>query len=220
MILGVIPARGGSKGLRRKNLLSLCGKPLVAWSIEAAKESELIDRFVVSTEDPEIAGVARIEGAEVLPRPAILAADDATTIAVLTHVLESIPADVVVLLQPTCPIRIGGIVDAAIKRFFESGVDSLATGYMVKAVEWGTIGNVPRQKIQGFFYDDGNVYVHRADVVRQGKWHGERLERMLVEHHYSIDIDDEVDFWAAEAVMKRLVLRDACTVRTSAERLS
>lgn len=209
MILGVIPARGGSRGLPRKNLRQFCGRPLIAWSIDAARESRLIDRFIVSTEDAEIAEIAGQEGAEVLPRPAELASDEATTLAVLMHVLEHIPADVVVLLQPVCPIRVDGLVDQAIQRFLDSGADSLATGYSSKAIEWGTHHNLPRQKIPGFFYDDGNVYVHRAEVLREGRWYGERLERMLVEHHYSVDIDDEVDFWAAEAVMTKLLSRKA-----------
>lgn len=205
MILGVIPARGGSKGLPGKNIRALCGRPLIAWSIDAARESTLVDRFVVSTEDPEIAQVARREGATVLPRPAELATDEATTVSVLQHVLQAIDADVVVLLQPVCPIRVNRLVDRAIERFLESGADSLATGYMVKAVEWGTSHNLPRQKIRGFFYDDGNVYVHRAEVLREGRWYGARLERMVVEPHYNLDIDDKVDFWAAEAVMRNLM---------------
>ncbi|MCH7776080.1 MAG: acylneuraminate cytidylyltransferase family protein [Gemmatimonadetes bacterium] len=204
MILGVIPARGGSKGLSRKNIRSFCGRPLIAWSIAAAREANLIDRFIVSTEDAGIAEVARFEGAEILPRPASLATDDATTVEVLKHVLEHIKAEVIVLLQPTCPIRRNRIVDRAIERFLETEADSLATGYVMKALEWGTHINLPRHKIKGFFYDDGNVYVHRAEVLQRGMWYGERLECMLVEHYYSLDIDDEIDFWAAEAVMEKL----------------
>jgi CMP-N-acetylneuraminic acid synthetase len=211
MTLAVIPARGASKGLPRKNLRPLCGKPLLVWSIEAARESRLIDRFVVSTEDREIAGVARQASAEVLPRPAELAGDDVTTVAVLQHVLGQIAADTVVLLQPTSPIRVNGLVDRAIRRFRESGADSLATGYMVKSVEWGALNNVPRQKIPGYFYDDGNVYVHRAEVLRHGRWAGDRRERMLVEHHYNLEIDDEVDLWAVEAVMRNVMSAEPAT---------
>jgi CMP-N-acetylneuraminic acid synthetase len=196
MVLGVIPARGGSKGIPGKNILPFCGRPLIDWSIAAAEQSQLIDRFVVSTEDLEIAEVAQTASAEVLPRPVGLATDDATTLAVLMHVLEHIP---------TCPIRVNNLVDRAIQRFLDSEADSLATGYILKDIEWGTHNNLPRQQIEGFFYDDGNVYVHRAEVLRQGRWYGENLERMIVEHHYSFDIDDEVDFSAAEAVMNKLI---------------
>lgn len=208
MILGVIPARGGSKGLPKKNILPFCGRPLLAWSIDAARESKLIDRFIVSTENDEIAQIAHQEGAEVLPRPPELATDEATTIAVLEHVLEHIEADTVVLLQPSCPIRVDNLIDQAITRFQETGVDSLATGYMVKEVAWATHNNLPRQKIEGFFYDDGNIYVHKADFLRQGRWYGDRLERMVIDHHYRFDIDDQIDFWAAEAVLQQLMHAD------------
>ena len=87
MILGVTPARGGSKGVPRKNIRPLCGRPLIAWTIEAAQRSTLIDRYVVSTEDAEIAAVARAEGAEVLERPAELAGDDVATVEVLRQVV-------------------------------------------------------------------------------------------------------------------------------------
>ena len=99
IILGVIPARGGSKGIPRKNIRPIAGKPLLAWTIEHAKASKLLTRFVVSTEDAEIAKIARGRGAEVLKRPAKLAGDKADTLPVLQHALDAIPADIVVLLQ-------------------------------------------------------------------------------------------------------------------------
>ena len=101
MILGIIPARGGSKGLKRKNIKKLCGKPLLEWSIEAAKESQLLDRFVVSTEDPEIEEISRDAGAEVIQRPKSLATDTAICIDVMQHILETIKADTIVLISPT-----------------------------------------------------------------------------------------------------------------------
>ncbi len=207
MNLGVIPARGGSKGIPRKNIRPLLGRPLIAWSIDAARESEYIDRFVVSTEDPEIAEVATREGAEVLWRPAELAQDDTTTVAVLQQVLKEIDSEVVVLLQPTSPVRVDNILDRAMERFLETGVDSLSTGYMVKAVEWGAMQNTPRQKIKGFFYDDGCVIINKAWVLRQGRWFGDTREPMIVEKHYNFEIDDEVDFWAVERIMDRLLQR-------------
>ena len=92
-VLGLIPARGGSKGVPRKNIREVRGKPLIAWTIEAAKRSKLLDRFVVSTEDPEIAVIARQYGAEVIDRPAELANDAALSIDVVKHVLSLVPAE-------------------------------------------------------------------------------------------------------------------------------
>jgi CMP-N-acetylneuraminic acid synthetase len=175
---------------------------LLAWSIDAARESKLIDRFVVSTEDAEIAELAEREGAEIAWRPAELAADLATTVSVLQHLLGQIDADTVVLLQPTSPVRGGGLVDRAISRFIESGADSLATGSMIKSVEWGTMENTPRQQIKGYFYDDGCVYVHRAWVLRAGRWHGDRLEPMVVERRYNFEVDEDVDFDVVERILE------------------
>lgn len=202
MILGVIPARGGSKGIPRKNIQPLHGKPLLAWTIEAAKASRLLDRYVVSTEDSEIAEIARQYGAEVLDRPKELATDEADTLGVLQHALAQIPAETLVLLQPTSPIRDAGLIDRCIQRFFDTKADSLATGFMCKYVEYGQ--DPPRrQEIEGFFYDDGNVYVIRANILKMGDRYGKQIERMLVDREQNVEIDDEFDFWLAEQILKR-----------------
>src|SRR3989344_6294036 len=106
LTIAVIPARGGSKGLPRKNIKKLLGKPLIAYTIEAAKKAKSLDRIFVSTEDKEIAKIAKKYGAEVIERPFELAADDAPTYRVLQHAINEIGnAEVVVTLQPTSPIR-------------------------------------------------------------------------------------------------------------------
>jgi CMP-N-acetylneuraminic acid synthetase len=202
MVLAVTPARGGSKGVPRKNVRVCCGKPLIAWTIEAAQRSTLIDRYVVSTEDPEIADVSRSLGAEVLRRPRELATDEASTFDVLRHVYAHHPADVVVLLQPTSPIRNAGLIDDCIRRFTASSADSLATGFICKFVEYGPVAH-RRQDVDGFFYDDGNVYVYRGDRVEQGNPVGERIERVLLDREQNVEVDDEFDFWLAERVLER-----------------
>lgn len=202
MILGITPARGGSKGVPRKNVRPLYGKPLIAWTIEAAKASRLLSRYLVSTEDAEIAKVARAYGADVIERPEELASDEATTLSVLQHVLAQFPADIIVLLQATSPVRTPGLIDRCIQRFLESGADSLASGFMCKYVEYGKTG-LRRQDIPGFFYDDGNVYVMKADLVRQGDRFGKRIERVVLDREQNVEIDDEFDFWLAEQILKR-----------------
>lgn len=200
MILGVIPARGGSKGIPRKNIRPIAGKPLIAWSIESAKKSRLLDRVVVSTEDPEIAGVAKMYGAEVLSRPAHLASDESSTLSVLEHVVREIPCDVVVVLQPTCPIRSDLLIDACIREFQEEKADSLATGFICKFIEYGK-NVLPRQGIAGFFYDDGNIYVIDSNLIRKGERYGEKIVRKITTREENVDIDDEFDFWLAEKVL-------------------
>jgi len=202
VILGITPARGGSKGIPRKNLKPIAGRPLLAWTIEAARSSQLLDRYVVSTEDAEIAKVAREMDVEVLDRPAALATDAATTLSVLQHALAQIPAETLVLLQATSPIRDPDLIDRCIRRFLDTKPDSLATGFICKYVEYGK-NELRRQDIPGFFYDDGNVYVIRADLIRAGERTGTRIERVLLDREQNIDVDDEFDFWLAEQILAK-----------------
>ena len=214
MILGVTPARGGSKGVPRKNIRPLCGRPLIAWTIEAAQRSTLIDRYVVSTEDAEIAAVARAEGAEVLERPAELAGDDVATVEVLRQVVTEIPAATVVLLQATSPIRDAALIDRCVRRYHDSGADSLATGLICTWKAYGTALK-PRQQLDGFFYDDGNVYVIGADGIRQrSDRFGARREQLVLDREQNVEIDDEFDFWLAEQVLARR-LREPRTADTT-----
>lgn len=201
MILGIIPARGGSKGILMKNIKMIAGKPLIAWTIEAAKKSRLIDRYVVSTEDEGVAQVAKKYGAEVIKRPLKLATDKASTLAVMQHVIKSIPCDNVVLLQATSPVRRLGLVDECVKEFLDYGYDSLATGFMCKYIEYGK-NDLNRQDIKGFFYDDGNVYVIKADLIRQNDRYGKKIGRKIISQKENIDIDNEFDFWVAENILR------------------
>jgi CMP-N-acetylneuraminic acid synthetase len=206
MILGIIPARGGSKGVPRKNIRPICGFPLIAWTIQAARGSRMLERTIVSTEDDEIGRVAASFGAEVWPRPPELARDDTTTLAVLQHVLEGIPADVVVVLQATSPIRDADLIDRCLRRFLEVKPESLATGWICKYVPYGKGANLPRQALSGFFYDDGNVYVIRADNIRQGDRYGRTIEMVLTDREQNAEIDDEFDFWLAEKILEKRLL--------------
>ena len=124
-VLAVIPARGGSKGLVRKNILDLAGIPLIAWTIEAAKRSKYIDRVVLSSDDDEIMAVAKHYGCEVpFRRPSALASDDAASLDVLFHAMEKVPGyDYVILLQPTSPLRTSTDIDSAFEMMMSSGVN-------------------------------------------------------------------------------------------------
>jgi len=201
-ILAVTPARGGSKGILRKNIKEINGKPLIAWTIEAAKKSKLLDRYIVSTEDEEISGIAQKYGAEVLKRPKVLAKDNVITLSVLQHALKKIDADVIVLLYPTSPVREEGLIDKCIERFIKKDADVIATGFICKLYEWGKY-NKPRQSLEGWFHDDGNVYVIKADLIRRGKMLGKKLERVIVSREQNIEIDDEFDFWINEQILAK-----------------
>ena len=201
MILGITPARGGSKGIPGKNIKEISGKPLIAWTIEAAKESQMIDRYVVSTEDEEIAEISREYGADVIERPPELATDETITLSVLQYVIEKIPCDSVVLLQATSPIRRGGLIDECIREFIDNEYDSLATGFNCKFIEYGK-NNLRRQDIDGFFYDDGNIYVIKTDLIERGERFGEMIGRKVISRCENIEIDDEFDFWIAEKILQ------------------
>lgn len=203
--VAVIPARGGSKGLPRKNIRPLAGKPLIVWSILAAKSSARIDRVVVSTEDKEIGSVAQDAGAEVCWRPAELATDEATTIGLLQYMArEQLPdAGTIVVLQPTSPLRDPGLIDECIDAYRAGGHDNLATGFWCKFQAFGSHYNLRRQDYQGFFYDDGNVYVLDHALAQAGRWSGDRIARHVIAKHQNFEIDDEVDFAVLECLMTR-----------------
>ena len=127
-IAALIPARGGSKAIPRKNLVRLGGRPLLAWTVEAALASNRVTRTIVSTEDEEIASVARSLGAEVLVRPPELAEDTTPMRDVIAHALEELPpVDVLVLLQPTSPLRGAHHVDEAVELLLGSGADAVVS---------------------------------------------------------------------------------------------
>lgn len=199
-ILGVVPARGGSKGIPRKNVKPLAGKPLLAWTIESAAASRLLTRFVVSTEDDEIAKIAESHNALVLRRPPELATDKADTLAVLQHALDQSPADVVVVLQPTSPVRRAGLVDQCIERYLQEKAESLGTIHKDYSYEYGR--DMPRrQEIAPRLVDNGNVYVISAGLIKAGRMLGQRLATLEISREEAVEIDEDFDFWLAEQIL-------------------
>jgi CMP-N-acetylneuraminic acid synthetase len=169
-ILAITPARGGSKGIPRKNIKIIAGKPLLVWTIERALESKLIDKYVVSTEDKEISDVAKKNGAIVVERTMELAHDETKTIDVMIDALNHVDNDfkfsIIVLLQCTSPFRGTNLIDNCIRRFVETGVDSLVTGYDCKLYPYKKSLPTRRQDIKPYFVNDGNVYVIKADLIK------------------------------------------------------
>ena len=222
--IAVIPARGGSKSVPGKNIRSLGGKPLLAWSIEVAKKVSEIDRVIVSTDDAQIASVGRAYGAEVYTRPPHLATDDALVIDALKDLLETLRAEGetpewIILLEPTCPMRTAEDVRNCLKLLGERGFDSVATFkdaelnphrawrlvdgspevFIPGAVPW-----VPRQQLPKAYQLNGAVYVFRARLLAQeaksllvGK-----LGAVWMPRERSQDIDEHIDFTIIEALMK------------------
>jgi N-acylneuraminate cytidylyltransferase len=200
--IAIIPARGGSKGIPRKNVKTFCGKPLIAWSIEAALDAKYINDVYLSTEDEEIAEAGEKYGAKVSIRPKELSMDTTPTKAVLVDFVNRYECDTLVVLQPTSPIRTNGLIDKAVERFVKSGVDTLATGFITHQYEWATLDNVLRQESKGWFYDDGNIYIHKPCYLKRNESWGKKRECMIIDEHYNYEIDTECDWIILEALMK------------------
>jgi N-acylneuraminate cytidylyltransferase len=223
--LVIIPARGGSKGIPRKNVLPLLGKPLIVWTIEAARQAQLVTRVVVSTDDEEIAEVARGAGAEVLMRPAELAEDNTATEPVLVHVLDTLretegyQPDIVVLAQCTSPLRGAEVMDAGIGRLLETGCDCVLT--VAPVMHWhlrGEIGPEGEWRAEyaflerGFsqqharkFSENGALYVLRREVLEIfGNRLGGDVRALVMDWAHSVDIDRAEDLELAELLMKAL----------------
>lgn len=205
-ISAIIPARGGSKGIPRKNIRQIAGFPLIYWSIQAAKASKFLHNFYVSTEDDEIATIARSYGANVLMRPDELSRDDTTTLAVLQHINAEIESDAIMVLQPTSPIRDMHTIDECITDYSNGDYDTLATGFYAKMIEYGTHKNMRRQDIKGFFHDDGNVYIIKNSIISRGDWSGDNILRKVLPRECHYEIDDDTDFFICESLLKKRIL--------------
>jgi len=204
MILGVIPARGGSKGIPKKNMKIVAGKPLLLWTIEQAKKSKLLDDLLISSEDKSIGRFAEKNVIPWLKRPVELSTDNASTLSVLEHVVLQYPQQLktVVLLQPTSPIRSKDLIDFCINCFFKNDLDSLATGFISKDAEYGEHQHYRRQDYRGMFCDDGNVYIIKADLLKNHDRIGKRYGGVIVSREENLEIDDLLDLEAVENLIK------------------
>lgn len=223
-MIAIIPARGGSKGLPGKNIKMLYGKPMIAYTIEAAKQSKFIDHIVVSTDDPLIADIALEYGAEVpFLRPEFLASDTAQAVDNYIYTIDrlskewNISIEEFVVLQPTSPLRIAEDIDGAVKMFLEKKADSVIS-YTQEAhpVLWhkyindnnefvdifdNTIAN--RQNLRISYYPNGAVYVFRTKIIKERKYYTEKSYGYIMPRKRSVDIDYQEDFDYVEFLMSR-----------------
>ncbi|MBO8164301.1 MAG: acylneuraminate cytidylyltransferase family protein [Brevibacillus sp.] len=222
-VLAVIPARGGSKGVPRKNIKPLSGKPLLAWTIEAAKQSSLLDRIVVSTEDEEIAKMAREFGAEVpFMRPQELAQDDTPGIDPVLHALEQLPSfDYVVVLQPTSPLREAVDIDSCIRMCVERNKPACVSvtladkppHWMYQLDEQSHLHPIVpqeraiarRQEAPPVFLLNGAVYVAQTEWVQNSRtFLTNETVAYAMPKERSLDIDTDIDFVIAEEWLKKV----------------
>lgn len=226
MICAVIPARGGSKGVPRKNVKLFAGLPLIAHTIDAARKARGLDRVIVSTDDEEIARVAREHGADVpFLRPAELSGDDVPTLPVLLHAARWLEdaaqgprIEAMVTLQPTSPLRRAEHIDEAITRWRQTGADAVVTvcraernpywmgtlsgdRFVSLMEDFGTYRS--RQSLPPVYRLNGAVYVTARRVLfDEGKILGADTRAIVMSNDDSLDIDTLADFAAGEAMMR------------------
>lgn len=223
--LAIIPARGGSKGLPNKNILPLGGKPIIVHSIEAARAAQCIQRIVVSTDSPEIAEIARHHGADVpFLRPAELAQDEAPTLPVMQHVLSQLATaegwqpEIVVLLQPTSPLRQSEDIDRAVTLLRETGADSVVSVCLsehhpawMKRIESGRVlpflDDAPayarRQDLPPVYRLNGAIYVTRRRVLQdENRILGCDTRALIMDPDSSVDIDTALDLKLASLILQ------------------
>lgn len=219
-VLAVIPARGGSKGVPRKNIRPLAGRPLIEWTIEQARSVPELTLTVVSTDDAEIAEIARAAGIRVIDRPAELATSEAPTEGALLHALDTLeaegeaPFDMVAILEPTSPLRRPETISTCIRTLAASTKPSLMTVVETRAniglVEDGCfrtiVPNAPRRRQlrQPFYIESSTVYVCRVDHLRRTGWIvDEDWLAVPVSDQEAVDINEELDFVIAESLMAK-----------------
>ena len=229
-VLGVIPARGGSKSIPGKNLADVNGRPLLSFIIEAAQEAEELDRLVVSTDDEEIATVARKWGADVpFLRPPELATDEVDLVPVVRHAMQEMDrlgfvADAIVSLQPTSPFLESDDIDLAIQKLEDTGADSVASvlpidhehTFWVKRLEGDRVlpfneytdeSYLQRQDLPPAFIFDGGIFVRRRRLLEEWSGRdfglGNDVRAVVLDAWKSLHIDDPLHLELVRTVMRR-----------------
>lgn len=222
-ILALIPARGGSKGLPGKNIKEIAGKPLIVWTIQTALQSNWLDKIIVSTDNETIASVSREAGAEVpFMRPKHLANDKAKVIDVVLHAIDWFESqgenyDLLLLLQPTSPLRTVQDIENAIQLLFEKQAKAIisvcenehppywsntlpADHSMKNFINFDAIKN--RQELPTFYRLNGAIYLSEIDYLKQNKgfW-GSQTYAYVMPKERSVDIDSLLDFKLAELLL-------------------
>jgi len=226
-VLGVIPARGGSKSIPRKNIADLAGKPLIAYSIESAMQSKLLTKTIVSTDCPEIAHISKTLGADVpFLRPANLATDQSASVDVVLHALkfmqelENVKYHAVMLLQPTTPFRKSKHIDKAISEFADSGVDSIKSVSDVNGVhpfrmyELDSKSSLvpfcpfvedpmmPRQQLRPVYIRSGDIYLTSTKWLHKNKsLISVNAKGLIIDTQPSVNIDEPADLELARILV-------------------
>jgi len=228
-VLGVTLARGGSKGVPGKNIRSVLGKPLLAYTIEEALASRCLSRYIVSTDSLEIAGVAREWGAECIERPAELAGDTTPSLDALRHAVfeaekqEGLNYDIIVELRCTNPLKTADDIDGAIEKLIDTRADSVIGVSMLEDHHPARIKRLVDDRIVDFvmpeprdgqrqllrpdaYIRNGSIYAVRRDLVMNGAgqlFNHKNSRPWIMPQERSVNVDTELDFLLIEALLKR-----------------
>ncbi len=222
-ILALIPARGGSKGIPRKNIIDLCGKPLIAYSIEAARNSKYIDYVFVSTDDEEIANVAKKCGAQVpFMRPAEYATDTSKTSEAVNYSINKLQSmDMVfsdlIILQPTSPLRTAEDIDGALEKYYECGCIPLASvsevddhPILIRSIENDRLirllnvsSTCRRQDMPKYYRINGAIYIKPIEETDESKTGNDSSIPYIMDKNNCVDIDEISDLAMAEYYLNK-----------------
>jgi N-acylneuraminate cytidylyltransferase len=220
--IGIITARGGSKGIKGKNLREVAGLPLIHWTVKAALSASTLDRVVLSSDDEAIMDSARAAGCEIpFRRPAELAGDNVPTLDVILHALDEIPGfEVAVVLQPTSPMREAADIDACVKRVADEGRPACcAVSRVHKSPNWmftmdssGELDRylkdepmaLQRQKLAELYAPNGAVYAVRTDFLRaERSFLAPGTVGVIMPERRSVDVDDEFDLEICDYLLRK-----------------
>jgi CMP-N,N'-diacetyllegionaminic acid synthase len=226
-ILVYIPARAGSKGIKDKNIIEVCGKPLIAYSIEAAKNSKYVDKVIVSTDSPSYAEISKLYDADVpFLRPAELATDTSIEMDTTKHLMAWIENhlleqyQMIIRLQPTSPLRISKDLDLAIEKFVEKNADSIigVTECSVSPLWTNTLPSdhsmanfinkeimtKNRQELPVYYRLNGSIFIADWNFMKENwSWFGKNSYAIVIPEERAVDIDNSIDLELAEVLLKK-----------------
>jgi CMP-N-acetylneuraminic acid synthetase len=218
-VIAIVPARGGSKGVPRKNIKKLAGEPLIGYTLRAAKSVKEIDRLVVSTDNEDISSIAQSYGVEVIMRPPELATDNASTESALIHVIEKLTEkgdnyDIILVLEPTSPFRSSSTIRNAINHFSDNNTESVLAvrksneniGTIRNGLFFPLMPEAPRRRQlrDPQYIESSTIYAVRTDYLKKNKTLvSEKWTALIVPDYEAIDINTEGDFQYAEYNIKQ-----------------
>ena len=225
-ILGIILARGGSKRLPGKNILDLAGKPLIGWSIEAGLKSKYIDKVVVSSDSSDIINISKKYGTKIVKRPSVLASDTATSFDAIKHTIDIIDEkfDLIILLQPTSPLRNNGHIDEALELLIKKKTDAIISvtemdycplesnilpedGSMVNFLKDEFV-NKRSQDLEKYYRLNGAIYICKTDNLLKEKtfFLKNNIYSYKMDRESSVDIDEKIDFQLANLIIEKVIV--------------